>query len=177
MMTAIRLIFLALMLLFLACQRTEPLQQSSKPGKSDMAELNRYMVRKDRERIESYIERKELPMKETGTGLWFYIKKEGEGRTLTDFDTVEIEYDCSLLDGTVCYSSAKDGLKSIILGRTELEPGLYQGLRMLKPGGEAVFILPPFLGFGLKGDGRNIPSRAILVYNISIKTVKSRIDN
>ena len=33
-----------------------------------MADLNRYMVRKDRERIQNYIERKNLKMTETSTG-------------------------------------------------------------------------------------------------------------
>jgi FKBP-type peptidyl-prolyl cis-trans isomerase len=157
--------------------RSEPQQQLNKPGKADMAELNRYMVRKDRERIESYIERKGLPMHETGTGLWYYITVDGEGEYLSDFDNVEMEYDCSLLDGTICYSSVKDGIKNIILGRSEIEPGLYQGLKMLKSGGQAVFIIPPFLAYGLKGDGKNIPSRAILVYNIKITSViKSNVN-
>ena len=35
------------------------------PGSNEMADLNRYMVRKDRERIQNYIERKNLRMTET----------------------------------------------------------------------------------------------------------------
>jgi FKBP-type peptidyl-prolyl cis-trans isomerase len=49
-----------------------------------------------------------------------------------------------------------------------MEPGLNQGLRMLKRGGEALFILPPFLAYGLKGDGNKIPSRSVLIYEIKI---------
>ncbi len=49
-----------------------------------------------------------------------------------------------------------------------MEAGLNQGLRMLKPGGEAIFILPPFLAYGLKGDGNKIPSRSVIVYEIKI---------
>jgi hypothetical protein len=33
-----------------------------------------------------------------------------------------------------------------------------------------VFILPPFLAFGLVGDGKKIPPRTIIVYNVSILT-------
>ena len=39
---------------------------------------------------------------------------------------------------------------------------------MLRPGGQGTFIMPPFLGFGLKGDGNKIPSRSIIVYEIRI---------
>jgi FKBP-type peptidyl-prolyl cis-trans isomerase len=49
-----------------------------------------------------------------------------------------------------------------------MEAGLNQGLRMLKPGAEAIFILPPFLAYGLPGDGKKIPSRAVIVYRITI---------
>ncbi len=137
-------------------------------GKKEMADLNRYMVRKDRERIENYIVRKGLKMTETRSGLWFMIKKEGNGRNFTDKDKVIMEYECSLLDGTAVYSSKERGLKEVVLGSTRIEPGLDQGLRMLKPEGEAMFIIPPFLGWGLPGDGEKIPSRSVLVYNIKI---------
>jgi len=39
---------------------------------------------------------------------------------------------------------------------------------MLKPGGEAIFIIPPFLAYGLIGDGGKIPPRAIIIYDVSI---------
>ena len=35
------------------------------------------------------------------------------------------------------------------MGRSEMEAGLNEGLRMLKPGAEAIFIIPPFLAYGL----------------------------
>ena len=140
----------------------------SRPGKKEMAELNKYMVQKDRERIENYIERKGLKMTESPTGLWYMIKTEGSGNYLTDNDSVVIDYECSLLDGAQCYSSRESGPKEVILGRSEMEAGLNEGLRMLKPGGEATFILPPFLAYGLRGDGKKIPSRAVIVYNITI---------
>jgi FKBP-type peptidyl-prolyl cis-trans isomerase len=79
-----------------------------------------------------------------------------------------MDYECSLLDGTDCYSSKELGPKAVVLGRSEMEAGLNQGLRMLKPGGEAIFILPPFLAYGLPGDGKKIPSRAVIVYHITI---------
>lgn len=138
------------------------------PGKNEMADLNKYLVRKDKERIENYIERKNLKMKETPSGLWYLIINEGTGKFLTDKDKVKMEYECSLLDGTKCYSSEDLGPKEIILGKTGIEPGLDRGLRMIKAGGEAMFILPPFMAYGLPGDGKKIPSRAVVVYKVRI---------
>jgi FKBP-type peptidyl-prolyl cis-trans isomerase FkpA len=138
------------------------------PGKNEMADLNRYLVQKDRERIQNYIERKNLKMAESPTGLWYQILKQGTGDPLTDNNKFIMDYECSLLDGTRCYSSTTLGPKELVLGRSSMEPGLNEGLRMLKPGSEAIFILPPFLAYGLPGDGRKIPSRSIIVYNVHI---------
>lgn len=164
-------------ILFLFClisckSNNEKNIQPIRPGKNDLVDLNRYLVQKDRERILNYIERKNLGMTESSTGLWYRIKQEGTGKFLTDNDHILMEYDCSLIDGTKCYSSKTMGPKEIILGRSQLEPGLNEGLRMLKQGAEATFILPPFLAFGLIGDGKKIPSRAVIVYNVNILHAK-----
>jgi FKBP-type peptidyl-prolyl cis-trans isomerase len=139
-----------------------------KPGKNEMEELNTYLVQKDRERIINFIERKNLKMKESPTGLWYQIIREGEGKVFTDNDKVVMEYECSLLDGTKCYTSDDLGPKELILGKSMMEPGLNEGLRLLKPGSEAMFIIPPYLAYGLLGDRKMIPSRAVIVYNVNI---------
>jgi len=107
-------------------------------------------------------------MIESPTGLWYQIINEGEGVILTDNVKVVLDYVCSLLDGTECYSSKTLGPKELILGRSSMESGMNEGLRMLKPGGEAIFIIPPFLAYGLPGDGKMIPPRAVIVYNVHI---------
>ena len=144
----------------------------SKPGKNEMADLNKYLVQKDRERIKNYIERKSLRMNESPTGLWYQIINEGNGKFFRDNDRVVMDYNCSLLDGTKCYSSKDLGPKVVIIGRGEIEPGLTEGLRLLKPGAQAIFIIPPFLAYGLIGDRKMIPSRAVIVYNVNILQAK-----
>ena len=113
-----------------------------------MADLNRYLVQKDKERIENYIERKHLKMTESPTGLWYQIINEGSGDRFTDNDKITMNYECSLLDGTKCYSSETLGPKEIVLGKSDIEPGMNEGLRLLKPGAEAIFIIPPYLAYG-----------------------------
>jgi FKBP-type peptidyl-prolyl cis-trans isomerase FkpA len=143
-----------------------------KPGKNELADLNRYFIQKDRDRITNYIERKGLKMNETPTGLWYQIIKEGNGKSFVENDIVIMNYECSLLDGTKCYSSKNLGPKEVMLGKSVMEAGLNEGLRMLKPEAEAIFIIPPFLAYGLIGDKKMIPSRAIVVYNVIILRTK-----
>lgn len=144
----------------------------SGPDKKEMADLNRYFVQKDRERIQNYIERKSLNMSETSTGLWYQVTNTGKGDYFKEKDIVIMNFVCSLLDGTICYSSDEYGPREIILGRSEMEAGLNEGLRLLKPGAKAIFIIPPYLAYGLIGDRKKIPSRAILVYYIEILPAK-----
>ena len=168
--------YITLILLFsasLSCRNEADKQRHiSGPDKTEMADLNRYFVQKDRERIQNYIERKDLKMNETSTGLWYQVTNMGEGDFFKEKDKVTMNFICSLLDGTVCYTSEDLGPREFILGRSEMEAGLNEGLRLLKPGAEAVFIIPPYLAYGLIGDRKKIPSRAILVYKIEILTVK-----
>jgi FKBP-type peptidyl-prolyl cis-trans isomerase FkpA len=145
---------------------------NSKPGMNEMAALNKYLVQKDRERIKNYIERKNLVMNESPTGLWYQIIVEGTGNAFTDNNKVIFDYECSLLDGTKCYSSKEMGPKEVILGKSNIEPGLIEGIRLLKPGAQAIFIIPPYLAYGLLGDRKMIPSRAVIVYYVNIFPAK-----
>jgi FKBP-type peptidyl-prolyl cis-trans isomerase len=168
-MNNLTIAFSMLLLLSTACNNSGRSDVNTrKPGGKEMADLNTYLVEKDRERIISYVERKGLDMKESKSGLWYMIKNSGSGGSLKDKDKLIIQYKCSLLDGTLIYSSETLGSKEIVLGRSEIEAGLNEGLRMLGHGGEAIFILPPFLGFGLIGDNKSIPPRSTLVYEIKI---------
>jgi FKBP-type peptidyl-prolyl cis-trans isomerase len=161
------LLLLSLLLLS-SCHNDGINNAGQKPGREDIEGMNRYMVQKDRERIRSYSERKGLKMTETSTGLWFQIIREGDGANLAEGSSLTMEYECSLLDGTLCYTSREKGPRQIILGRTPVEPGLNEGLRLLKYGSEAIFILPPYMAYGLPGDGKMIPPRSILVYKVHI---------
>ena len=171
----IRVLISALLLTsMLSCRSGSEQKSQTEPGRKEMADLNRYLVQKDRERIENYIERRDLKMTESPTGLWYQIESEGNGDYLTDNERVVMEYKCSLLDGTTCYSSKESGPEEIVVGRSGIMAGLNQGLRMLKPGGEAVFIIPPYLGYGLKGDGNKIPARSVIVYEIKILSDRNK---
>lgn len=168
-MRATFLIFNLLLLLACSCRSSNDRREvRTKPGTDDMTGLNSYLVQKDREIIGNYIERKHLGMTESPTGLWYLIINEGSGEYLKDNDRISLNYRCELIDGTLCYTSDDLGPRYVIVGKTDIEPGLNEGLRLLKPGGEALFILPPHLGHGLVGDGNKIPPRTIIVYHVTV---------
>jgi len=160
-------------LISFSCNKPGEQVQKKKPGRRELEKVNTYLAEKDRERILNYIERKNLKMTESSSGLWYCIINEGEGDFFKENDRIVMDYECTLLDGTKCYSSYETGPKTVILGKSNIEAGLAEGLKMLKPGGEAIFIIPPFLGWGLLGDDRAIPPRAVIVYEVKILNKKT----
>ena len=139
--------------------------------KKKMVEVNKILVRKDQQIIKGYNERHELNMKESETGLWYNIIKKGEGNAAIKGEKATIKFKVSLLDGTECYDSAVDGVKTFTIGRGGVESGLEEGILMLNEGGKAKFIMPPHLAYGLPGDGDKIPPRAIIVYDVEVVSI------
>ncbi|HBH47387.1 MAG TPA: peptidylprolyl isomerase [Bacteroidales bacterium] len=162
-------------LLLLGC-KNKPTQTTSNPSqaetKEQLIQANRLMVKKDKQRILGHIKRKNWDMTETETGLWYQILEEGNGDKAKTGSLVTLEYTLGLLDGTVCYTSKEKGPKTFEIGRGGVESGLEQGVLLCSEGSKVRLILPPHLGYGLPGDGDCIPARAILVYEIEVKTLK-----
>jgi len=163
------LILIMIQVLYLsACKDKDARIVGKKLNNDQIMVINRELVIKDRERIENYIRRKGLDMTMTPSGLWYAIDEEGSGEQVKDGTAVVYDYECELLDGTLVYSSKDAGPASVKIGRSDIASGLDEGLRLVRKGSKATFIMPGYLGFGLMGDGNKIPSRAVIVYKINV---------
>jgi FKBP-type peptidyl-prolyl cis-trans isomerase len=129
---------------------------------------NRILVEKDRARIEAFAGRMEWDMKESQTGLWYQVYENGPGDKAAKGMVITLEYELSLIDGTVCYSSDSLGHKKFLIGSGGVGAGLEEGVLLLKEGDRARFVMPPHLAHGLTGDGNKIPQRAIIVYDVKV---------
>ncbi len=162
------LILIPLFVLLLSCKHYQK-QGSERPDGKSMIEMNRYLLTKDRELILNYCERKSIEAKETPTGLWYSVVKEGSGNTINEGEIITFDYECSLLDGTICYSTSEDTPRTTRLGYSEMESGLLEGIKLMSHGSEFIFIIPPYLAHGVRGDGNKIPGRSVVVYRIKLK--------
>ena len=159
---------------FLSCKNEETRKLSDKEireQKEMMVRVNKYLVEKDVELITSYIERKGWQMEVTESGLFYQIYKNGDGRKAVSGKYATIYYHISLLDGTICYHSDDSGPKKFMIGRSNEESGLEQGVLMMRAGDKARFIMPPHLAHGLLGDDVRIPPRSIIVYEVELLEV------
>lgn len=170
-----RLIVLSVIMVFLTggCNNKRPEDDNNaKLSSETLADINRQLVIKESERISSYIKRKNLEMRETATGLWVSDNFSGSKGEIKQGDIVELEYTCSLLDGTLIYDSSADGTMRFEVGKSDKPAGLEEGVKLMKEGSEGIIIVPEYLGYGLLGDKKRIPARSTLVYKIKITGVK-----
>ncbi len=161
--------------LFFSCGNTQ--KEEEKPinpldYKQDLEEVNKKLNQKEAEDIAAFIKRYDWDMKESGSGLRYYIYNEGNGRQVEKFKLVTIRFKTKLLTGEQLYSSEEDGNKEFILGQSTEISGLEEGLLLMKEGDKAKLIVPSHLAFGLLGDQEKIPMRACLVYDVEVLKVR-----
>ena len=104
----------------------------------------------------------------TSTGLRYYIYKKNAGAKPVKESVVLVKYEVKLLDGSVCYNSSTTGNLEFQIGKTDLPVGLQEGVQLMHVNDKAIFITPSKLGYGLTGDGENIPPNAVLVYDVEL---------
>ena len=156
--------------LFLSCEHSNfrPTDVPVEDTEKAFVKSNRYLVRSESEDIADFVARYKWPVETSGTGLRYWIEKEGIGPKAKYGDRVELDYQLKLLTGEVIRSSKSAGQLRFTVGKGGVEAGLEEGILLLKKGSRAKFILPSHLAFGLLGDGDRIPSRSSLVYEVEV---------
>jgi FKBP-type peptidyl-prolyl cis-trans isomerase len=134
--------------------------------------VNKKLLSRDMAEIKRYVDSLGIDAKTTQTGLWYFIRKSGEGANAEKRQIITLKYKVMLLDGTVCYNSDNDGLKVFEVGHGGVESGLEEGVLMLNKGAKAIFILPPYLAHGLLGDDNKIPARSTIVYEVEVLSIE-----
>lgn len=157
------------------CQRKGRLPEATRwiaPAADELTAVHRQLQEQERQEIEAFIARRGRPLQRSGTGLYYDIyERNPQGATIARGDAVDMAYTLTLLNGAVLASSEEDGLRRWIVGGETGEPGLTELLLHMRRGEKAFAIIPSHLAYGLSGDGGRIPPKAVLLYDIEIKSV------
>lgn len=161
--------FLASVFVISACSsRNRKLQQRPQNYKENLVKANKGLVDLDKEKIESYVKRRNWDMKVSETGLWYNVFESKGGEKASLNKIAHLKYQVNLLDGTVCYTSDSLGLMQFKIGKGGVESGLEEAILMMGVGDKARFVMPPHLAHGLLGDSDKIPPRSIIVYQAEL---------
>jgi hypothetical protein len=117
--------------------------------------------------------KKESKVVTTKSGLKYEDLKEGTGTEAKVGNTVEVHYTGWLKDGKK-FDSSLDRKKAFNfkLGAGMVIKGWDEGVAGMKVGGKRKLIIPPELGYGVRGAGGVIPPNAELTFEVELLGVK-----
>lgn len=122
------------------------------------------------EKIEDYLDEKNLDMNRLESGLYYRVIEETEDAPLIKYtDQVTFFYSGEFLDGRVFQTIPEDNALSFMVN--ELIVGWQEGLMLLHGTGSIELIIPPHLGYGTKKTEK-IPPNSILRYSLTVMDVK-----
>jgi len=105
----------------------------------------------------------------TTSGLQYEVIKQGSGVKPGPDDSVRVNYEGTLIDGTVFDSSYASGQPIEFLLNAVI-PGWIEGLQLMNEGSTYRFVIPPDLAYGSYGSGP-IPPEATLIFTVDLLSV------
>lgn len=109
----------------------------------------------------------------TASGLQYKITKEGNGPKPSLYDTVEVLYKGTLLDGTVFDETMGTETRKFVLG--QVIPAWNEGLALMNEGSKATLYAPSELAYGKYGAGDQIKPYTMLVFDVElVKVIKGK---
>ncbi|GJM28637.1 MAG: hypothetical protein DHS20C17_12720 [Cyclobacteriaceae bacterium] len=119
--------------------------------------------------IDQYIDQSGQTMQTTASGLRYVIETPGTGDNIDYGNTVELEYQGVLLDGTDFDSGT---LGPLVLNQNTFIPGFEEGIQLFNEGAEGLIVIPGALAYGcFPPIGSVIGDNDVLVFSITVLSV------
>ena len=174
-------IFIFIILLIASCKSPEaraPKANSIRSGSflKESAERNKQLNEAERKSIEQVILNQNETYQTTKFGFWYRYTNKIENDSVTPKfgDVVEFDYNISNLNGQLIYSKTELGSQSYAMDQEELFSGLREGLKLMKPSEEVIFIFPSHKAFGYYGDGKKIGRNTPIICEVTLTHINQK---
>lgn len=108
------------------------------------------------------------------SGIEYEILRSGDGASAENALVVSGEYQLSLPDGSIAFSTYENGeLDEIVL--SDVIPGLEEGIRAMHEGDQIRLWVPPELGF-VDSWPQNIEPNSLLIFDIELSDIVEQAD-
>lgn len=138
---------------------------SSCKGKSTITPEQR--AKNEDKAIQTYIKKHHLDAKKDEYGIYYVIKKEGEGSHPIAADKVTVSYKGYTLQGDVFDKSDKTG---VTFSLQRVIAGWRAGIPYFRVGGSGILIIPSHLAYGEEGKG-NVKPNTVLVFDVNLLAI------
>jgi FKBP-type peptidyl-prolyl cis-trans isomerase len=106
----------------------------------------------------------------TGSGLQYEVISEGRGAKPAAADMVRVNYEGTLVDGTVFDSSYSRG-EPVEFPLDQVIPGWTEGIQLMNEGSNYRFYIPSELAYGPQGAPPMIPPYSSLVFEVELISI------
>ncbi|MBT3244378.1 MAG: hypothetical protein HN352_14605 [Bacteroidetes bacterium] len=169
-MNTIKIVSIVVLLALIGSCQSKKVQNIEEPPPSEetLIKINQQFIKEDIDRIKAAAKKRLWDLEETEIGVFYQILAKGDGPLPKNGDEVSFSYRTELLNGVLCYSSDSAGARKFRINYSTVESGWNELSKQLHLGDSVLMVLPPYLGFGLAGDGVKVPPRSILVYHMRL---------
>lgn len=163
----------SVLILISSCGENEQEQVLVNPpdwNQDNSSDMNQVFTEEEEDEIDLFVERHQdwsVTKTETGLRHFVYLKSESNDSAKVN-DIVTVDFEITLLDGSVCYSSLENGPESFMVEKSDIESGLHEAMKLMCEGDRAKFILPSRMAHGLIGDEEKIPPLTPVIYDIHL---------
>lgn len=160
-----------------ACtEEPKPVTQDVNWTKTNSTDLNKNLAIQEEIDIQLFLEmHRDWKMTKTGSGLQYYIYEHGvidSSYSPRKGNLAELEYEITLMDGTLCDKTEKDEYVELMVDNSDVESGVQEAVKLLSIGDRAKLIIPSHIGHGLVGDLDKIPPLTTLVIDVHLIGIK-----
>jgi FKBP-type peptidyl-prolyl cis-trans isomerase len=163
------LLILGLFLAFIAWQARTGVFRRANPGEPASKHMRAAMENPQLSEADAAIIRERYQTAHLNpSGLRYIVRDPGEGPSPAINNEVAVHYDAYLLDGTKVDSSRDRGEPLVFrISNGKVLKGLDEAVAAMKRGEHRTVLIPYWLGYGEKGEGR-VPPRATLRFEIEL---------
>ncbi|MCD1654409.1 peptidylprolyl isomerase [Treponema zuelzerae] len=136
------------------------------------ASREKAMLEQSRKSVVDAIMKKWPAAKQSASGVYYHITKEGSGAGVQVGQTLKMKYKGYLLDGTVFDDSDMHAPLEFQVGRGQLIPGFDSQALEMKKNEKRTIVIPPELAYGARGAGGVIPGNSFIAFDLELLEIK-----
>lgn len=162
------IILICLLGSFASCVKQQPQLPANKGNVADkniaeLLEINQNLAVKEDSVLKAYVQH-DSAFKKNELGFWYKISNSNNNALIKDKANCIFTCKLMLLNGKVLQVDEKN----IIIGKKQVVMGLEEGMKLMHKGESATFVIPWYLGYGMKGDEPLVPPYTSLIYQIKL---------